>query len=326
MARQSANDQLARVLSLVPWIAAQDEVEIDEACAHFGISRKQLEDDLNAIVVVGLYPYSPADYIDVLWNGDTPAESTHVSIGYTNFFERPLRLTLHEALALLTAGVAVQRSPGHEPDGPLARGLAKLADVVHVDVDEDIAVNLSQAESSAFAAMSRAIDDHRVVTIDYYSNARDQTTRRDVEPRRLFHSGGAAYVDAFCRLSEDDRIFRLDRIGELTVLDETFDAATVSTAGGDGDRNGPVFDPTDDVPRVTLDVPAEAGWVAETYPTDEVIERDDRLHVTLAVAATPWLERLLLRLGPDARVIDGPPDLRDAGRRAARRILDTWAR
>jgi predicted DNA-binding transcriptional regulator YafY len=35
------------------------------------------------------------------------------------------------------------------------------------------------------------------------------------------------------------------------------------------------------------------------------------------------LERLLLRLGPDAEVID-PPDLVDTGRRAAERVLAAY--
>jgi hypothetical protein len=40
------------------------------------------------------------------------------------------------------------------------------------------------------------------------------------------------------------------------------------------------------------------------------------------VSATPWLERLLVRLGPDARVVEAEaPGLVDAGGRAARRIL-----
>jgi hypothetical protein len=47
--------------------------------------------------------------------------------------------------------------------------------------------------------------------------------------------------------------------------------------------------------------------------------------VTIAVNATPWLERLLLRLGPAGRVVDGPPELVTAGRNGARRVLDRYS-
>jgi hypothetical protein len=40
--------------------------------------------------------------------------------------------------------------------------------------------------------------------------------------------------------------------------------------------------------------------------------------VTLAVSEQAWLERLLLRLGPDASVVDGTADVAPA---AARRVL-----
>jgi hypothetical protein len=48
------------------------------------------------------------------------------------------------------------------------------------------------------------------------------------------------------------------------------------------------------------------------------------LRVRLAVAAEAWFERLLVGLGPQARVVDAPAGLADAGRRASERILDRY--
>lgn len=319
--RTTATDRVGRILSLVPWIAAQDGADIDDVCEQFAITRKQLEDDLNAILVVGLHPYTPGDYIDVHWDGDDLAESTRVWIGFTNFFERPLRLTLHETLALLAAGVAARDQPGHDPDGPLERGLAKLAANVGVDIDGDLLVRVSSVEAQTHAELAAAIEARRVVRVTYYSHARDETTERDLEPRRLFTSAGAAYLDAYCRTSHDDRIFRLDRVQAIAVLDDTFEPTPEQDIPDDA-----VFVPDEQTARVVLDVPARDRWVVEAYPTERVEERDDRLLITLAVAAKPWLERLLLRLGPDTTVVDGPDDLRTAGVDAARRILAAFGR
>lgn len=46
-----------------------------------------------------------------------------------------------------------------------------------------------------------------------------------------------------------------------------------------------------------------------------------RLRVTLAIGEQAWLERLLLRLGPHAQIIDGPPDLASE---AAKRVLSRY--
>ena len=43
----------------------------------------------------------------------------------------------------------------------------------------------------------------------------------------------------------------------------------------------------------------------------------------LAVSENAWLERLLLRAGPDARVVD-PPESADIGPAAARRLLGRY--
>jgi proteasome accessory factor C len=82
------------------------------------------------------------------------------------------------------------------------------------------------------------------------------------------------------------------------------------------------FTPRASDPRVVLDLSPDARWVVSQYPVDDATELDDgRVRVTLAISARPWLERLLVRLGPDAEVVEADPSLAAAGRDAARRIL-----
>ena len=79
-----------------------------------------------------------------------------------------------------------------------------------------------------------------------------------------------------------------------------------------------LLDPAAGVPRVTLEVAPGARWVLDQYPHDSSEETDDGwMRLTLPVAARPWIERLLVRLGPEVRVIDAPEDLGIAGRNAA---------
>jgi len=111
------------------------------------------------------------------------------------------------------------------------------------------------------------------------------------------------------------RVFRLDRIASVTVGEGTFERP---------ERTSPleVFRPSASDPRVVLDLASGAGWVVGQYPVESVEElAAGRLRVTLAIAARPWLERLLLRLGPDAVVVDAPVELAGAGGDAARRLL-----
>jgi proteasome accessory factor C len=64
--------------------------------------------------------------------------------------------------------------------------------------------------------------------------------------------------------------------------------------------------------------------VVESYPSEEVEERPDgSWRVVLAVSERAWLERLLLELGPEARVV-APAGLQTVGAEAADRLLTRY--
>jgi proteasome accessory factor C len=166
------------------------------------------------------------------------------------------------------------------------------------------------------------VGEGRRVRLDYYAYGRDERSTRDVDPVAVFAHEGSWYVRGWCHQAGGHRLFRVDRVVEVTPLDHTFDAAALA---GATDAGG-VFAAGPEDPRITLDVAPSARWVVDTYPVEDVRTTEDgRLRVRLAVTATPWLERLLLRLGPDARVVEADdPSHQQAGRRAAERILDRY--
>ena len=62
-----------------------------------------------------------------------------------------------------------------------------------------------------------------------------------------------------------------------------------------------------------------AAWVRDQYPNEGVKTlRNGRLRVSLRVSEQAWLDRLLLRLGTNARLVQGDTEAVD---KAARRIL-----
>jgi proteasome accessory factor C len=299
--RLSANDRLQRLLSLVPWVAAADGPTVDEVCRRFGLPREQLLADLDVVFLCGLYPYTPDELVEVV------VEEDRVWIRYADFFSRPLRLTPEQALALVAAGASLLAVPGADPEGPLARGLAKLAGVLGVAPDEALEVSLGSASEETLDLLQVAVRDHRQVELDYYAYGRDERARRVVDPYRVYADQGQWYVAGRDHLRDDERVFRVDRVSSATLLATTFEPPS-------DEPELAAYRPRDDDPRVVLDLAPAARWVAEQYPLERFEEGDGgRCRVTLAVSAVPWLERLLLRLGPDATVVDwdgaGPRDL-----------------
>lgn len=307
--RRTAEDSLRRLLALVPWVAAQDGPRIEDVCSRFGCTEEELVQDLELLFMCGLHPFTPDTLIDVV------IEEGRVWVRYADYFSRPLRLTPAEGLFLVAAGTALLSVPGADPDGPLARGLAKLAAVLGVDPDEAVDVELGHAPPEVLATLQRASSDRRQVEVDYYSYGRDVWARRVIEPHQVFNSAGQWYVAAWCHRAGGDRIFRLDRMRDPVVLDAVFSPRV-------GDVPSTPYSPRPDDPVVVLELEPPARWVVEQYPHEGFEELGEgRLRVRLRSSERAWLERLVLRLGPHARIVEGPTEV---AAEAATRVLTRY--
>lgn len=311
MPRIAVGDRLPRVLAYIPWIAEQDGPTIADVCARFDVDEKRLLADLDVLPFIGVPPYTPDALMEVT------VEDGRVWIHYADFFSRPLRLTPEEGLSLIAAASVLRDLPGHDPDGPLERGLVKLADVLGVDPD---LVDVGEVDGAVLDALMAGVDQHRQVTIRYYSYGRDERTERTIDPWRVFNDQGAWYVTAWCHRAEGERVFRLDRIERADLTDERFEPPEELPPPG-------VFHADVDDPRVTLELDPEAAWVAEQYPVEQAeTTADDRLRVTLTVASPRWYDRLLLRLGSSATVVEAPAELSGRRAAAARSVLARYGR
>jgi proteasome accessory factor C len=307
MTRTAAQDRLGRLLAIVPWVAAQDGPAVAEVCRRFGVTERELLADLRLLFMCGVYPYTPDTLIEV------DVADGRVWIRFADWFKRPLRLTPPEGLALMSAGSALLRMPGADPDGPLARALAKLGTVLGIGASDAVEVELGPVPPGVLGLVQGATAAHRRIDLDYYSFGRDQRGRRVVEPWRVFNAQGNWYLSGWCHQAGGERLFRMDRVAAVAVLDETFDAPDPTLVGGE------VFHPAAADPTVVLDLAPEARWVAERYPSEAIEERPDgRLRVTLRVSERAWLERLLLRAGSAATVVEGDATI---GPAAAHRLL-----
>lgn len=304
-----ADQRLGRLLAMVPWVASQDGPTVGDVCSRFGCTEEEVVADLGLLFLCGVHPFTPDTLIDAA------VEDGRVWIRFAEWFARPLRLTPAEGLALVASGATLLAVPGTDPEGPLARGLAKLAAVLGVDPDEAVGVELGVAAPEVLAALQEASAGNRQVEIDYYSHGRDASTSRVIDPHQVFHAAGQWYAAAWCHLAGADRVFRVDRVRSATVLDAGFDPRPASSQPA-------VFTPDPNDPVVVLDLAPAASWVAEEYPVEAVEERaGGGRRVRLRISERAWLERLLLRLGHDATVVEGDPKVAAA---AAARVATRY--
>ncbi|HEY5664972.1 MAG TPA: WYL domain-containing protein [Ilumatobacter sp.] len=310
--QRPAEDRLRRLLVMLPWLMERGEVPVAEAAERFDLTEAELVRDLELASMCGLPPFVD-ELIDVF------VDEGVIFVGVPRLFTRPLRLNTLEAWELLAAGRAAMELPGAEPDGPLGRGLAKLASALGDDDTGGVRIDLDRPSlTDQIAAAVPAGDQLR---IRYRSPARDESTERLVVPRQVFTDRGEWYVNAADERSGEVRTFRIDRIEEA-------EPTGVRAPAGDEQLPTPgswFADGT--VPRATLRLAPSARWVIERYPVDHVSspDADGWVSVQVPVASEHWLAITLLRLGAGAEVV-APADLADLGRGAAARILARYRR
>ena len=324
----SVAERMARLLGVVPWVVEQDGAHLDDIAARFDYPREQLLEDLEQrLFFVGVHPFTPDTLIEVrIIDGI-------VDIQYADWFSQPMRLAPDEATRLLAAGRSVLdmmkasgRGPSDDEDeaAPLVRALAKLRLSLGsegADSADYIEVCLGHAPSHTLHGLRRAISGRRQIEIEYYSQGRDAMTSRVVDPARLFSHDGAWYLSGWCHRASAERIFRVDRIRTLTVLDS--DTEVDLPAGPSPTLSIGSVDRT-----VTVRLAPEAAWAADYYPVQDRTEHPGgTVDAVFAVASESWLARLLVQLGPQAALVDSHEDIdSDLRATAAARILARYRR
>ncbi len=316
----TSTERLQRLLALVPYVVSRKSVGLTETAAAFGVSERELVDDLNLLWCVELRAPDPYCPIDLSYEGGEIVVSQAESIA------RPLRLAVDEASALLVALRMLAEVPGLEDRSALFRLIAKLeaaaGEAASASAQVAVQVDIPDEEAERLASQIRAaLSGGRRLHLRYYVPGRDEATERDVDPMRLLVVEGRPYLEAWCLRAEGVRLFRLDRVLRLEVLDVP-SAPPAEAVGVDVDEG--LFRPSPDDVHVVLELSAAGRWVAEYYPCESVSDlADGRLRVVLRTPDTGWVRRLALRLGEDGRVIS-PPSLADDVRDAATAALANY--
>ena len=300
--------RLSRILALIPYVLDRSSADVSEIIDRFGYTQDQLTRDLNTIFVCGLPGYGPGDLMEAYLDED------EVVIDAADFFAKAPRLTPTEALGLLAAGMTVIGSGEASP--ALESAVRKLTKAVIPDADTALTVDVLD-ESKHVGGLRDAAAGEKVVRIVYRSVGKEATTAREIEPWSVFTTLGRWYVFGHCRLVDGPRTFRVDRIKELEPTGERFQRPT------DIPEHGVGYSPSADDVVCVIDLQPAARWVLEYYPVEVVKESAKKTRIRFHSPDAEVPARLLLRLGQDATLVEGPL-VADRMREIGRKLLTRY--
>jgi predicted DNA-binding transcriptional regulator YafY len=168
--------------------------------------------------------------------------------------------------------------------------------------------------ASLLETLRGAVRAQKRIRMLYQGNQQTSPLRREVDPYSLANSRGWWYVVGFCRLRNDIRSFRVDRISKLEVLDTGFERP----AGFDA-RKYLLPEPRGAAVRGRLlFVPAAAHLALNNRLWWEAVEQlpDGSVRATFSAPDLIWAASLTLSYGP-AVTIEEPEELR--------RLVGEWA-
>lgn len=296
--------RLQRILLLLPYAIHHPGVSVDELSRKFNVPKRELIGDLELVFLCGLPGYGPGDLIDVSIDDD------RVHVRMADYFAAPLRFTPAEALTLYAGAAALVDSPGMEEADALRRALEKLGRALGVQGGDEIDVQLASTPGGHLETLEEALLSRRRVAIEYFSATRGELTHRTVDPWGLIAALGRWYLVGWDHLSEDERMFRTDRMKDVTIQDHPADVPE----DFDPEAYRHAFRERGDEATATMEIaPEVARWFADYYHPRESEPLDDDWHrVTIAATTKRWAATLLLQLGAGVRNVEPRETLEEA--------------
>jgi len=278
-------------------------VRAEDLAAHFEISKRTVYRDVAALSEMGVPVVAQ------------PGEGYSLMEGY---FLPPLLFTPDEAAALfLGAKWLAAQATGKLPqstEGALTKlahvlppqtldGVQRLTDILHFFVVQK-SFNL---DDPTLADLQRAINERRAVQLVYHSLQQDEITTRVIEPAELSYADGAWYVNGYCRLRQDRRSFRLNRIEQYKLLPERFTPKMPTTP------------PAEVITVKVRFAPTMLRWVQERQHYAFVRQEGDCL--IYQVHTLQEIQSWLFGWGTAAEVVE-PEALRSAMRAEAKKLFE----
>ncbi|HKY99473.1 MAG TPA: WYL domain-containing protein [Gemmatimonadaceae bacterium] len=302
----TAAQQLRRILRIIPEIADGQEHDLEEIAQRAGVSKNALLSDLRSIADRYTAPGGFVEGVQIFLGPDT------VEVASDHFL-RPMGLTVQELCALELGLAILQAERPPDETAAIERTRDRLRKVIAnmpIDIDQNVMRHAEIAPTEGLPFLNdlrKALRDRRKARIQYRRSGSNEMSSRVVRLYAIVPASGMWYAVAWCELSEDLRVFRMDRVEQAEILADMYEipsdfSLTETLQSGRGLKT--------EIPSTGMKVRYSsriARWIAER----EGVSPGEDGSVTLEhpLADADWGLRHVLQYGPDAEVIE-PPTLR----------------
>jgi predicted DNA-binding transcriptional regulator YafY len=210
--------RLSRLTAILTQLQTKRLLTATELANKFSVSNRTIYRDIKALEQAGI-PILTED-----------GKGYSIMEGYRI---PPVMFTESEANALITAEQLILKNKDASFVKEYSEAINKIKSVLRNNTKDKANLlskrivfrqNIDNDRTSNYlATLQLALTNFNLVKIKYHSTDANQTTERIIEPFAIYSTQENWLLIAFCRLRNDFRAFRLDRIQNLNILTEKFE-------------------------------------------------------------------------------------------------------
>ncbi|MGN6637369.1 MAG: helix-turn-helix transcriptional regulator [Mucilaginibacter sp.] len=213
-------NRIDRISAILIQLQSRRVVKASDIADRFGISLRTVYRDVKTLEEAGIPLIGEA------------------GVGYSimdGYRLPPVMFTREEATAFLTAEKLMEKLTDPSSDENYKSAMYKIRSVLRMaekDFLENIDGHIEVLKSRRLSGQSldlnplqiilKGIGERTVLSIHYFAMHNQQKSERCIEPVGVFYQDNYWHLIAWCRLREDYRDFRLDRISNISLTSERF--------------------------------------------------------------------------------------------------------
>lgn len=218
MAYSDNISRLSRLTSILLKLQSKPIVSVNQLAEHFEVSKRTIYRDLSSLEQAGV-PIVPIE-----------GKGYSLMSGYNI---PPVMFTESEANAVIFGEKLIAKTKDESLINEFNNAVDKIKSVLRNSEKEkvDFLSNRTiigknwhdERTSNYLSEIQKALTNFHVLKIEYQKHADTSASQRSVEPFAIYHNTSENWVlIAWCRLRNEFRNFRIDRIKKLTNLTEKF--------------------------------------------------------------------------------------------------------
>lgn len=300
--------KLDRLMGILATLLQSGSVTAPQLAQKFEVTRRTIGRDIDALCMAGI----PVITRQGGNGGISLAEGYKLDKSVLTAEELQTLLAALKGIGTVSSGTQMER---------MLDKLAKNSGAV-VSLKETMIINLSSHYKSSLsekiASIKQAIIQSRLIAFDYYSE-KGQSCRR-IEPYCIAFQWSAWYMLGFCLDRKDFRLFKLNRLWELEVLDSTFTPREIPSGSMDFEARFP-----DGHRVVVLFDPSVLYQLIDSYGRDCFTEqRDGFLRFESGYTNRSYMVSWILGFGDKARVME-PADMAEEIQTIAKKMVEVYS-